>query len=113
MSIPSAPDNKIILQGLQVPVGIETSQGHYYPIEKGSIEIGSDSVIIDIVPYLAYDGVQTFVPNWRVWMGAGMQDPFDRILIISDSGAATLDHDFYNRWEFTGSGDISLVLTAW
>lgn len=36
-----------------------------------------------------------------------------KLLTVSDSGTITLDHSLYNRWEFTGTGDVSLQLSNW
>lgn len=76
----------VSFRGLNIPVGVETSSGAYYPIEKGSIQIGSDSVTLDLTPYLAYQGQSALTGTWRAWFSAGHQ--------TSDS----LDlSDYYNK----------------
>ena len=72
ITITEVTDNKIYLQGLQIPIGIQTSLGNYYPIEKGSLQLGSDSVTISIAPYLAYDNMSTFQAPWVVWMASSL-----------------------------------------
>ena len=67
ISIIEAPQNKITLEGLMIPVGLQTSQGTYYPIQKETLSIGSNSVTIDIDAYLVYDGVGQFHAPWKIW----------------------------------------------
>ena len=83
-----APQSMVSFRGLNIPVGVETSSGAYYPIEKGSLQIGSDSVTLDLTPYLAYQGQSALTGTWRAWFSAGHQ--------TSDS----LDFsDYYNKFQ--------------
>ena len=68
-------ENKATLNGTNVPVGIMTNSGNYYPIEKGSviINVSEGNVQLDVSPYLAYDNSASFSGTWTVYFAAGKQ----------------------------------------
>ena len=68
-------ENKATLTGTNVPVGVRTNSGNYYPIEKGSvvIDVSGGTIEIDVSPYLAYDNSASFSGTWTVYFAAGTQ----------------------------------------
>ena len=68
-------ENKATLTGTNVPVGVRTNKGNYYPIEKGSvvIDVSGGTIEIDVSPYLAYDNSASFSGTWTVYFAAGTQ----------------------------------------
>lgn len=66
----SAPNNKVSFAG-NVPVGIRTSAGNFYPVEKGSLIISAGTAVLDVTPYLAYDNVASFSGTWTAYFATG------------------------------------------
>lgn len=68
-------ENKATLNGTNVPVGVRTNSGNYYPIEKGSvvIDVSGGTIEIDVSPYLAYDNSASFSGTWTVYFAVGKQ----------------------------------------
>lgn len=73
--ISSVADNIATLSGTNVPVGVRTDKGSYYPVEKGSvvIDIANGQIKLDVTPYLAYDNAASFTGPWTVYYAAGEQ----------------------------------------
>ncbi len=73
--ITSVADNIATLSGTNVPVGVRTDKGNYYPVEKGSVVIDQEAsqVKLDVTPYLAYDNSASFTGTWRVYFAAGQK----------------------------------------
>ena len=71
--ITEVSDNIATLAGTNVPVGVRTNSGAYYPIEKGSIIIDllNSQIKLDVSPYLAYDNAASFAGPWTVYYAAG------------------------------------------
>ena len=69
LTVYQVSQNKIFLQGIKIPIGLQTDKGTYYPIQKQSLYIGSNSVTLDVTPYLVYDGSAVFQAPWKVWLG--------------------------------------------
>ena len=65
-------DGKVTFPQLNIPVGVETSSGNYYPIQKGSVQLGLDNVAIELAPYLAYEDTPYVTGTWRVWFSGGL-----------------------------------------
>ena len=73
--ITEVADNIATLSGTNVPVGVRTNSGTYYPIEKGSvvIDITNGQIKLDVTPYLAYDNAASFAGPWTVYYAAGQK----------------------------------------
>ena len=73
--ITEVADNIATLSGTNVPVGVRTNSGAYYPIEKGSvvIDITNRQIKLDVSPYLAYDNAASFAGPWTVYYAAGQK----------------------------------------
>lgn len=84
---------KITLPQLNIPVGIETSAGNYYPVEKLSVELGVASVTVDLAAYLAYQGTPSVTGTWRVWFAGGTQDRMP-LIETSDSIIPSQHHAY-------------------
>ena len=66
-------DGKVSFTGVNAPVGVETSQGNYYPVQKLSVELGVSGISIILDPYLVYQGTPSVTGTWRVWFAGGSQ----------------------------------------
>ena len=68
-------ENIATLATSNIPVGVRTNKGNYYPVEKGSIviNVSGGTVQIDVSPYLAYDNSASFSGTWTVYFAAGKQ----------------------------------------
>ena len=77
IQITEVADNIATLSGTNVPVGVRTNSGTYYPIEKGSvvIDITNGQIKLDVTPYLAYDNAASFTGPWTVYYASGSQGP--------------------------------------
>lgn len=75
IQITEVADNIATLSGTNVPVGVRTNSGTYYPIEKGSvvIDITNGQIKLDVTPYLAYDNAASFTGPWTVYFAAGQK----------------------------------------
>ena len=73
--ISSAQDDIALIQGSNVPVGVLTDKGNYYPVQKNSITINAaqNQIQLDLSPYLAYDNSASFSGTWTVYFAAGTQ----------------------------------------
>lgn len=73
--ITEVSDNIATLAGTNVPVGLRTNTGAYYPIEKGSvvIDITNGQIKLDVTPYLAYDNAASFTGPWTVYYAGGIK----------------------------------------
>ena len=71
--ITEVTDNIATLSGTNVPVGLRTSSGAYYPVEKGTVVIDllNGQIKLDVSPYLAYDNAASFTGPWTVYYAAG------------------------------------------
>ena len=67
--------NIATLEGNNIPVGLRTSSGAYYPIEKGTITIDllNSQIKLDLSTYLAYENVESFTAPWTVYYASGPQ----------------------------------------
>ena len=91
--ITEVADNIATLSGTNVPVGVRTNSGTYYPIEKGSvvIDITSGQIKLDVTPYLAYDNAASFTGPWTVYYAAGSKgDKGDTALAFRIGTVTTL-----------------------
>ena len=91
--ITEVADNIATLSGTNVPVGLRTNSGAYYPIEKGSvvIDITSGQIKLDVTPYLAYDNAASFTGPWTVYYAAGSKgDKGDNALSFQIGTVTTL-----------------------
>lgn len=84
---------KVTLPQLNIPVGIETSAGNYYPVQKATVELGIASVTVDLAAYLAYQGEASVTGTWRVWFAGGTQDRMP-LLETSDSIIPSQHHAY-------------------
>jgi hypothetical protein len=66
----SAPNNKVAFTG-NIPVGVMTNSGKYYPVEKGSLTISGGVATLDVTPYLAYDNSASFSGTWTAYFATG------------------------------------------
>ena len=66
----SAPNNKVQFAG-NIPVGVMTNSGKYYPVEKGSLTIAGSVATLDVTPYLAYDNAASFSGIWTAYFATG------------------------------------------
>lgn len=66
----AAPGNKVSFAG-NVPVGIRTGAGNFYPVEKGSLNISGGTAVLDVTPYLAYDNAASFSGIWTAYFATG------------------------------------------
>lgn len=65
--------NLVTLTSDCVPVAVKSGiTGKFYPVEKGSVSLGTGSFTLDLTPYLAYDNAQTFSGTWTVYLAAGL-----------------------------------------
>ena len=73
--ITEVADNIATLSGTNVPVGLRTNSGAYYPIEKGTITIDllNSQIKLDLSTYLAYENVESFTAPWTVYYASGPQ----------------------------------------
>lgn len=91
--ITEVADNIATLSGTNVPVGVRTNSGTYYPIEKGSvvIDITNGQIKLDVTPYLAYDNAASFTGPWTVYYAAGSKgDKGDNALSFQIGTVTTL-----------------------
>ena len=91
--ITEVADNIATLSGTNVPVGLRTNSGTYYPIEKGSvvIDITNGQIKLDVTPYLAYDNAASFTGPWTVYYAAGSKgDKGDNALSFQIGTVTTL-----------------------
>lgn len=91
--ITEVSDNIATLAGTNVPVGVRTNSGTYYPIEKGSvvIDITNGQIKLDVTPYLAYDNAASFTGPWTVYYAAGSKgDKGDNALSFQIGTVTTL-----------------------
>lgn len=91
--ITEVADNIATLAGTNVPVGVRTNSGAYYPIEKGSvvIDITNGQIKLDVTPYLAYDNAASFTGPWTVYYAAGSKgDKGDNALSFQIGTVTTL-----------------------
>ena len=91
--ITEVTDNIATLSGTNVPVGVRTNSGTYYPIEKGSvvIDITNGQIKLDVTPYLAYDNAASFTGPWTVYYAAGSKgDKGDNALSFQIGTVTTL-----------------------
>ena len=91
--ITEVADNIATLSGTNVPVGLRTNSGAYYPIEKGSvvIDITNRQIKLDVTPYLAYDNAASFTGPWTVYYAAGSKgDKGDTALAFRIGSVSTL-----------------------
>ena len=91
--ITEVADNIATLSGTNVPVGLRTNSGAYYPIEKGSvvIDITNGQIKLDVTPYLAYDNAASFTGPWTVYYAAGSKgDKGDNALSFQIGTVTTL-----------------------
>lgn len=67
--------NIATLEGNNIPVGLRTNSGAYYPIEKGTITIDllNSQIKLDLSTYLAYENVESFTAPWTVYYASGPQ----------------------------------------
>lgn len=67
--------NIAMLEGNNIPVGLRTNSGAYYPIEKGTITIDllNSQIKLDLSTYLAYENVESFTAPWTVYYASGPQ----------------------------------------
>lgn len=101
-----------------VPVGVLTSAGHYYGIEKGSLTVDTvnHTFTLDVTPYLAYDNAASFSGTWRVYMAAGPTGATGSpgsvtaagALLFQTSGSA--GHGGYLDFHYNGSEAITARL---
>ena len=85
--------NIATLEGNNIPVGLRTNSGAYYPIEKGSvvIDITNGQIKLDVTPYLAYDNAASFTGPWTVYYAAGSKgDKGDNALSFQIGTVTTL-----------------------
>ena len=94
--ITSVTNNKISLEAEQIPIGLQTDSGTYYPVQKGSVQVDSDSVTIDIMPYLAYDNANTFQAPWIVWFASSKGGNVDLQQVYTKTQVNTLLRTKYN-----------------
>ena len=94
---------KVTFGELNIPVGVETSSGHYYPVEKSTVSLGVASVTVDLAAYLAYDGVSSVTGTWRVWFAGGTQD---RMPILT--GSSPLDPAEHCAYKITLSSGMTI-----
>lgn len=93
IQITEVADNIATLSGTNVPVGVRTNSGTYYPIEKGSvvIDITNGQIKLDVTPYLAYDNAASFTGPWTVYYAAGSKgDKGDNALSFQIGTVTTL-----------------------
>ena len=66
----SVTSNKTSFTG-NIPVGVMTNSGNYYPVEKGSLTISGGVATLDVTPYLAYDNAASFSGTWSAYFATG------------------------------------------
>ena len=66
----SVTSNKTSFTG-NIPVGVMTNSGNYYPVEKGSLTISGGVATLDVTPYLAYDNAASFSGTWTAYFATG------------------------------------------
>lgn len=66
----SVTSNKTSFTG-NIPVGVMTNSGNYYPVEKGSLTISGGVATLDVTPYLAYDNSASFSGTWTAYFATG------------------------------------------
>ena len=66
----SVTSNKTSFTG-NIPVGVMTNSGKYYPVEKGSLTISGGVATLDVTPYLAYDNSASFSGTWTAYFATG------------------------------------------
>lgn len=54
-----------------VPIGVLTPSGNYYPAEKTTISFSGSSCTINLSPYMAYDKLTTSNGTWTLYFATG------------------------------------------
>lgn len=66
----SITDNQITVFD-NVPVGVLTPSGNYYPVEKTTVSFSGSSCTINLTPYMAYDKLATSNGTWTLYFATG------------------------------------------
>ena len=92
--------NTVTIASTCVPVAVKTSAGHYYPVEKGSVTLGTGSFTLDVTAYLAYDNAASFSGTWIVYFaggGGGEQNDGNDIITLSSTAITPEPDTVYKR----------------
>ena len=67
------------------PYAVITHQGTLFQLEKGSVLVNliTNTVTVNVAPYLAYDDSASFTGTWRLYFAAGQADSGDDIVNLT------------------------------
>lgn len=100
--------SSLVVDGKAIPVMIKTGAGNLYPIEKGTLSAAGVNFLIDVRPYLVYDGATTFTGTWTVYYGAGINDIYTTANTIQNIVIGSSDS---NKTVYFNSGDVAVITT--